>query len=319
MRGGGVARLVAQLQEIEDESGSGTVQLPTGPLDVSNLDKIFFPKTKHTKGDLMRYYARVSPVLVPAMADRPLVLKRFPNGVNGKAIYQQRAPADPPPSVLVETVGDEGFTAQDKLIGGDLATLLYLAQLGAISVDPWHSRMQSLQMADYAIIDLDPGPRAMFARVIEVAHAVKVVLDTLRLRAVPKTSGASGMHVVLPLPRNVPNDGARTIAEIVATTVAERYPKIATIERSVRLRPRGTIYVDFLQNIRGRTVAGVYSARAQPTPTVSAPLRWDEVDDRLDPTHFTIDTMLERLSKVGDLWAKGMKKPNSLEGVLGRG
>ena len=192
-------------------------------------------------------------------------------------------------------------------------------QLGAISVDPWHSRVQSIPVADYAIIDLDPGPRASFAHVIEVAHAVKLVLDTLRLHAVPKTSGASGMHIVLPLPPKVPNDAARTLAEIVATTVAARYPKIATIERTVSRRPRGTIYVDYLQNIRGKTVAGVYSARAQPTPTVSAPLRWAEVKDGLDPTRFTIDTMPARLSKVGDLWAKGMKKPNSLEGVLGRG
>src|SRR5205085_6689803 len=124
---------------------------------------------------------------------------------------------------------DEGLATADRLVGGDLATLLYLVQLGAISVDPWHSRVQSVQNADYSIIDLDPGPRASFARVIEVAHAVKEVLDDLGLRAVPKTSGASGVHIVLPLGPGVPNDGARIVAEVVARKVAERHPKIATV------------------------------------------------------------------------------------------
>src|SRR5438045_1693164 len=137
-----------------------------------------------------------------------------------------------------------------RLIGGDLATLLYVVQLGAISIDPWHSRVQSIQYADYSVIDLDPGPRAPFTRVVEVALAVKEVLDALGLRAVPKTSGASGIHIVLPLPPHVPNDAARMLAELVATTVAERHPKIATIERWVNSRKEDAVYVDFLQNIR---------------------------------------------------------------------
>jgi len=246
-------------------------------------------------------------------------MKRFPNGVRGKAFYQQRAPADPPKSVRIEPVSDDGLTTQNRLIGGDLATLLYLVQLGAISVDPWHSRVQSVKYADYSIIDLDPGPRARFDRVIEVAHAVKEVLDELGLHAVPKTSGASGVHIVLPLPTGVPNDGARMVAELVATMVAERHPKIATIERWVKARPSGAVYVDFLQNIRGKTVAGVYSVRAQPQPSVSTPLNWNEITTDLDPTAFTIDTVLPRLREMGDLWSKGMKTPNTLERLIGRG
>jgi bifunctional non-homologous end joining protein LigD len=216
-------------------------------------------------------------------------------------------------------VSDEGLTTQKRIIGGDLATLLYVVQLGAISVDPWHSRTQSIQFADYAIIDLDPGPRAPFQRVIEVAHAVKASLDRFGLHAVAKTSGASGMHIVLPLGPHVPNDGARIVAQLVATDVAARHPKIATVERAVKARPAGAIYVDYLQNIRGKTVAGVYSVRAQPRPTVSTPLAWDEVNDDLDPTRFTVDTVPARVRDVGDLWAKGMKQPNSLRGVIDRG
>jgi len=313
-----LAAIIEQLRELEDAGEPGTLELPTGELDVSKLDKVFWPKTKTTKGDLMRFYAQISPMLLPAIADRPLVMKRFPNGVGGKAFYQQKAPADPPASVRVEVVKDEGLTPASRLVGGDLATLLYLSQLGAISVDPWHSRVQSVQMADYTIIDLDPGPRAAFKRVVEVALAVKNVLDSLGLRAIPKTSGATGLHIVLPLPPGVPNEGARTVAELVATVVAERFPKLATVERFVKARPASAIYVDYLQNIRGKTVAGVYSVRAQPEPTVSTPLEWDEVSSGLDPKEFTIDTVPKRLQRVGDLWAAAMKKPNSLEGVLVR-
>ena len=312
------ARVAAQLEALESANEDGVLELPTGDLEVSNLGKVFFPSTRHTKGDVMRFYTRIAPALLPAIADRPLVMKRFPNGVRGKAFYQQRAPANPPPSVRVEPVSDEGLTTQPRLIGGGLATLLYVVQLGAISVDPWHSRVQSVQFADYTIIDLDPGPRAPFERVIEVAHEVKRVLDELGLRALPKTSGASGLHVVLPLPPGVPNAGARMLAELVATKVATRKPRIATTERWVKARPKGTIYVDFLQNIRGKTVAGVYSVRAQPEPTVSTPLLWSELTEKLSPLAFTIDTVLPRVRERGDLWAKAMRRPNSLEGIVRR-
>lgn len=313
------SRLIDQLTAIEGSGGSGAVELPEGSLEVSNLDKVFFPETKQTKGDLMRYYVRVAPFILPAIADRPLVMKRFPNGVDAKGFFQQRAPAEAPDIVRVEPVSDLGLRTQDRLIGGDLPTLLYVVQLGAISIDPWHSRVQSVTHADYSIIDLDPGPRAPFARVVEVAHAVKDVLDEMQLHAVPKTSGASGLHIVLPLGPDVPNDGARMLAELVATLVAERNAKIATVERSVNARPSGAVYVDYLQNIRAKTVAGVYSVRAQPHATVSTPLRWNEVNESLDPREFTMDTVPPRVAKLGDLWARGMKAPNSLAGMLNRG
>jgi bifunctional non-homologous end joining protein LigD len=309
----GATTVAHRIQELEDSSSNGgELELPSGTLEISNLGKIFYPATRTTKGDLMRYYALVSPQLLPAIADRPLVMKRYPNGVRGKSFYQQRAPEQVPAGVRTATVSDEGMTTQRKIIGGDLATLLYLVQLGAISIDPWHSRIGSIRYADYAIIDLDPGPRAPFSRVIEVALAVKESLDELGLHAVPKTSGASGLHIVLPLPPQLPNDGARMVAEIVARRVAERHPKVATVERSVGARPRGAIYVDYLQNIRGKTVAGVYSARAESHPTVSTPLAWDELTSDLDPTDFTIDVVPDRIREHGDLWAKGMRRANSL-------
>jgi bifunctional non-homologous end joining protein LigD len=307
-----------QLQAIEDDGGSGEVKLPAGRLEVTNLHKVFFPRTGHTKGDLMRYYARIAPAILPATADRPLVMRRFPNGVRGHAFYQQKAPETAPEFVRIERVTDEGLTPADRIIGGDLATLLYVVQLGAISIDPWSSRVPDVQFADYSIIDLDPGTRASFAHVLQVARVVKDVLDELGLHAVPKTSGATGLHIVMPLGRQVPNEAARMLAELVARQVAERAPRVATIERSVRDRPKGTVYVDYLQNIRGKTVAGVYSVRAQPTPTVSTPLAWRDVNSRLDPTSFTIDSVPTRLRRTGDLWAKQMRRPNSLERALSR-
>lgn len=310
--------IAKQLSDIEADGGSGVLELPSGSIEVSNLDKIFFPKTKQTKGDVMRFYARVSPYLLPAIADRPLVMKRFPNGVRGPSFYQQKAPAGPPKGVRVESVSDEGIETADRLVGGNLTTLFYLVQLGAISVDPWHSRVDSIQFADYSIIDLDPGPRAKFDRVVEVAAAVKETLDAYGLHAVPKTSGASGMHIVLPLPKRTPNDGARIVAELIATSVAQRLPKIATVERSTKQRSATAVYVDYLQNIRGKTVASVYSVRAVPTASVSTPLAWDEMDDDLDPAEFTMDAVVERIERVGDLWGAGMKRPNSLEGLLGK-
>jgi bifunctional non-homologous end joining protein LigD len=310
--------VVADLERIEHEGGSGTLHLDTGPLAVTNLGKVFYPKGKRTKGDLMRYYATVAPLILPSVTDRPLVLRRFPNGIHGKAFYQQKAPDETPKSVRVGSVSDEGIVTQRRLIGGDLATLLYVVQLGAVSVDPWHSRVQSIENADYSIIDLDPGDKASFKRVIDVARWTKDVLDELGLHAVPKTSGASGIHIVMPFGPKVPNDAARMVAEIVATTVADRHPKETTIIRQVRARSATSVYVDFLQNIRGKTVAGVYSARAKDEASVSTPLTWDEVEPGLDPRNYTIESAPARFAKVGDLWAKGMKRPNKLERLLKR-
>lgn len=286
-------------------------------LSVTNLGKLFFPAAKVTKGRLMEYYAEIAPYLLPALADRPLVLKRYPNGIGKEAFYQQKAPDTVPPGVRVESVADEGITTQRRLIGGDLVTLLYLVQLGAISTDPWHSRVQHIAEADYSIIDLDPGPKATFKRVLQVARWVKEELDEFGLHAVPKTSGASGIHIVMPLPRGASYEVSVALAELVARRVAAKYPKETTVHRWVKSRPPAAVYVDYLQNIRGKTVASVYSARAEPKASVSAPLTWKEIMDDLHPSDFTIHNLPARVKRVGDLWAQGMRKANRLPGVVG--
>ena len=314
-------KLIAPVEQLRANATakSATIQVDAKTkINVTNLGKLFFPVPKFTKGRLMEYYAEVSPYLLPALQDRPLVLKRFPNGIKqGGEFYQQKAPDKTPPGVRVESVADGGITTQNRLIGGNLATLLYIVQLGAISTDPWTSRVQTIADADYSIVDLDPGPKASFKRVVQVARWVKEELDALGLHAVAKTSGASGIHIVLPLPRGSSYELSVTLAELVARRVNEKHPKETTVHRWVKSRPPAAVYVDYLQNIRGKTVASVYSARAETYASVSTPLKWNELADDLDPRDFTIETLPTRLKRVGDLWAKGMSRPNRIPGVTG--
>jgi bifunctional non-homologous end joining protein LigD len=205
------------------------------------------------------------------------------------------------------------------LIGGNLATLLYTIQIGAISYDPWHSRVGDLASADYSIIDLDPGPGADLETAVEVALRVKEELDGFGLHAALKTSGSRGLHIYLPLPPGTPLEASTLLAQIVATRTARQFPKIATVERMTKQRPRGTVYVDYLQNILGKTVAGVYAVRAKPGATVSTPLRWEELEKGIRMKDFNLHTVPERVREVGDLWAEEMSTPNSLESLIGEG
>ncbi len=308
---------IGQLSAIEEAGGDGILDFGRGKtLKVSNLDKVFFPKEKYTKGDLMRYYARVADFILPAIQDRPLVLKRFPNGIDGEGFYQHKASETTPPGVRVEVITTEDGEKQPRIVGGDLLTLLYTIQLGAISVDPLHSRVQSLDYADYTILDLDPGPRASFARVVEVARWAKQVIDGFELHAAIKTSGSTGLHIYLPLPPKTPNEAAMIVAQMIATKVADAHPKEATIERFVKSRGAATVYVDYLQNIRGKTVAGVYCVRAKPGATVSTPLKWSELTDDLDPRYFHLGNAAERFEKVGDIWNETLRKKNSLRALV---
>jgi bifunctional non-homologous end joining protein LigD len=294
--------IVEQLRALEDARRDGVLALPGGAsLKVTNLHKIFWPALELTKGDLFRYYAEAAPFVLPAVADRPLVMKRFPNGIGGAPFYQHRA-SDPPPGVRVEDVREADGSARPQIIGGDLTTLLYMTQLAAISQDPWFSRVGSPDKADYVALDLDPMPGVTFAQVLDVARWIRDELASLGAVGFPKTSGAEGAHVYIPLPAGTPYDTGLLFCQIVATVVAQKHPKQATVERSVKARGR-RVYVDYLQNIPGKTLATAYSARASEYAGVSAPLEWREVDDGVEREAFTIETMPGRFRSVGDLWA----------------
>lgn len=289
-----------QLRAIEQGRRDGVLELPGGDrLPVTNLHKVFWPRRKLTKGDLFRYYVQIAPFILPAVADRPLVMKRYPNGVAGPSFYQHRA-VDPPAGVRVETV--EAAHGRRQIVGGNLKTLLYMTQLAAISQDPWFSRVQSPMFPDRVALDLDPMPAVAFRRVLDVARWIRDELHLLGGIGVPKTSGADGMHIYIPLPPGTPYEAGLLFCQIVATVVAQKHPKHATIERAVR--DRGTrVYIDYLQNILGKTLATAYSARASEYAGVSAPLSWDEVDAGVRREDFTIESMPARVRAAGDLWA----------------
>ncbi len=313
-----VRPVVEHLQALEDAGRDGTVVLPDGSLDVTNLRKVFWPASGLTKGDLLRFYTRLSPWLLPVVADRPLVMKRYPNGVLGKAFYQQRAPDSAPPGVRVEYVDEDEDGPMPRLVGGSLLTLLYVAQLGAISFDPWFSRVQAPAHADFVAIDLDPMPGVSFSQVRDVARWVRDALAMLSVPAALKTSGSTGMHVYIPLAEGTTYESGQLLCQIVATAVATQHPKAATVERTVARRGR-TVYVDYLQNIEGKTLACAYSARASAFAGVSTPLRWEELDEDIRPEDFTLDTVLSRFGETGDIWNPVLRgTPADLHDVLAR-
>jgi bifunctional non-homologous end joining protein LigD len=245
-----------------------------------------------TKGDLLRYYARIAPFILPAIADRPLVMKRFPNGVAAPPFYQHRAP-EVPPGVRTEVVGV--VEERPQIIGGSLKALLYMTQIAAISQDPWFSRVAHPEFADYAAFDLDPSDG--------VPCWIRDELDALGAIGVAKTSGSDGLHVYVPLPAGTPYEAGMLYCQIVAAMVERKHGKVATTERTVKTRGK-RVYIDCLQNILGKTLATAYSARASEYAGVSTPVTWQEVEDGFDRTDFTITTAPARFEKVGDLWGK---------------
>jgi bifunctional non-homologous end joining protein LigD len=313
--------LVDRLRAIEDSKHDGVIEIAgAGHLKITNLHKVFWPKLKLTKGDVFRYYARIAPVLLPVIADRPLVMKRFPNGVSAKPFYQHRAPERTPEGVREEMVG--GVERRPQMIGGELKTLLYTTQLAAISQDPWFSRVQHPEHADHVALDLDPSPGVSFARVLDVARWIRDELAALGAAGFPKTSGADGLHIYVPLPPGTPYGAGLIFCQIVATVVVQKHARYATTERAVRARG-ARVYVDCLQNMMGKTLASAYSLRASDYAGVSAPLSWKEVDAGVDRQDFTITTVPARIEKVGDLWAplrasKGVDLDSVTRAVAGK-
>ena len=304
--------MLAQLEELERSRRRGTLVLSYGArVPVGNLHKVFWPEPGVTKGELLRFYLRAAPYLLPVVKDRPLVMKRFPNGVAGKSFYQHRAPDPLPDGLRVATVRE----SQDKpasvvpyLVGGQLQTLLYMAQLAVISQDPWFSTLPDIETANLVALDLDPMPEASFDRVLDVACWLHDELVRLGVPCFAKTSGSEGLHIFIPLPPGTPYEAGMIFCQIVATVVAGAHPAAATVERLVRQRRPDAVYIDYLQNIYGKTLACAYSARASPFAGVSTPLTWTEVHEGtaagLRPCDFTLRSIFGRLEQVGDLWAE---------------
>jgi bifunctional non-homologous end joining protein LigD len=266
---------------------------------ITNAAKVFWPGEGYTKGDLVAYYEKVAGWLVPYLRDRPLVLTRYPDGIGGKSFYQKDAPAWAPGWVRrVRVASSHGGRAIEYFVVDDVETLRYVANTGTIPLHPWASRVGSLDRPDWCVLDLDPKG-APFADVVAVARTLRSILDGLALPSYVKTSGATGLHILLPLGARYTYDEARGFARLLATLAVDARPDIATIARPLRTRG-GKVYVDFGQNASGQTIVAPFSVRPLPGAPVSCPLRWDEVGPGLDPLRFTIATMPARLEKVGD-------------------
>ena len=313
----------SQLQALEDARRDGTVSLPDGrQLAVTNLAKLYWPAAKITKGDLLRYYAEVAPMILPAVADRPLVMKRFPNGIGGMAFYQQRSRQEKPPAgVRVETLAEglDPISEPDarRFVGGDLITLLYMTQIAAISRTPGFRgcNRRSMPTTSHSIsipATTLHSSACSTSRAGFVTSSRYCGCPPCRRRQAP----AESISTCRCLRRHLYESGM-LFCQIVATVIAARHPRVATVERTVRARPRGTVYVDFLQNILGKTLATAYSARASSFAGVSTPLRWEELDENINPQDFTIRSAPGRFRQVGDLWARlRSSRPADLEAVF---
>ena len=267
-------------------------------LQLSNLDKVFWPAEGFTKGDLLDYYEAVGELLLPYLADRPLVLDRYPDGIEGKNFFQKDAPGFVPSWVRTAPIDEGEGKRNNYLICDSVESLLYIINLGAIPLHVWSSRVDDLERPDWCILDLDPK-EAPFTQVIDVARAVKTVCDQIGLPSYAKTSGKTGMHILVPLGRGFTHHQAKMLGELIARVVVAEIPEIATVVRSPSGRG-ARVYIDFVQNGRGRLIVAPYSARPMPGGTVSTPLRWREVNARLDFRKFTLKSLPQRVKRMKD-------------------
>ena len=285
----------------EEEDLSPTPEVEKSPdraIKFTNLDKVFWPQAGYTKGDLIEYYRAISSWLLPYLADRPLVLTRYPDGVEGKSFYQKDAPTWAPDWIRTATVwSDSSDRSLNYFVAENVETLLYLANLGTIPLHIWHSRVSALSRPDWCLIDLDPK-EAPFAHVVEIALFLHSLCEDVGLPHYVKTSGSSGLHVMIPLGGRMDYDQCVTLGELIARLTVKALPKISTIERTVK-KLDGKVYLDYLQNRQGQLVAAPFSAREKPGATVSAPLLWSEVDESLSLAHYTIESMPKRMRALG--------------------
>lgn len=298
-------------------AGDMEVKVGRDILQLTNLDKVYWPDEGYTKGDLIRYYYEVSKYILPYLKDRPLIMKRYPNGIRG-SFFHQHDVSLAPRFIRTELIDVEEGHEVDYIIGDNLQTLLYMANLGAIERHPWHSRTEDLDHPDWFVFDLDPSG-VEFEEICDVALSTKGILDGLGLESFVKTSGSRGIHVYVPLKPVHTYEEVAGFAERVAELVVEANPSVATIERSLKKRKRRAIYVDHMQNARGKSVVAPYSVRPKPGATVSAPLEWDEVKrKKIRIQDFTIKNMLRRIERKGDLFKPVLRKRQTLKAAVAR-
>lgn len=292
---------------------------PRKSVKLTNLDKVYWPDQPYLKRDLIEYYSAIYKYIIPYLRDRPQSMKRHPDGIHGKSFYHKDA-GEQAPSWL-DTYADWSETSQKTvhyLLCNNKPSLRYMANLGCIEINPWHSRTQQPDYPDYLVLDLDPSEKNRFSQVVDVALTIREILEKLDVKSYCKTSGATGLHVYLPLGTQYTYKQARQFAQIIMTRVNEWMPDSTTLERSLKKRKKDQIYLDYLQNKEGATLASAYSLRPLPGAPVSTPLEWKELNSNLDPLQFNIKNIEKRLSKKGDLWAPVLKRGIDMKKILDR-
>jgi bifunctional non-homologous end joining protein LigD len=301
---GGVKRRPAPLkiptipkdaQEIEIDFAGRVVRL-------TNLRKLFWPELGITKRDLIQYYADVSPALVPHLADRAMVMKRYPNGAAGEFFFMKRAPTPRPDWIEICSIEHSSGNIIDFPMIQDLPALLWVINLGCIDLNQWYARCDDVDRPDYLHFDLDPVPGADFDKVVEAALLIRRALDSLKIPCYAKTTGSKGIHVYVPIVRGPTQKQVWGFAKQFAHALAGEAPGLLTAVYEVSKRPKGRVLVDYNQNSWGRTLASIYSVRPRPQASVSTPVEWSELEDGVKIEDFRLDNVPARLSRLGDLW-----------------
>ncbi len=284
---------------------------------LSNQNKIYFPKDGVSKGDVIRYYQSISEFILPHLRDRPQSLNRFPNGIDGLSFYQKDAAEHTPKWIETQEFYSESTEKHiNYIICNDSKTLAYLNNLGCIDLNVWTCRFQHPENPDYLVLDLDPSENNTFEDVIETALAVKNVLDIAAIQGFPKTSGSSGIHIYIPLNAKYTYEQVKNFGHLLMTFVQSELPDLTTLERSLSKRDSGKIYLDYLQNRRGQTLASVYSLRPKNGAPVSTPLHWNEVKTGILPTDYNIENMLQRILENGDLFGPVLELETDIAGAI---
>ena len=296
-------RTAGAILDVPRDADDVTLTVDGKPVRLTNLRKPFWRALGVTKGDLLRYYAAVAPALLPHIADRAMVMKRYPNGADGECFFMKRAPTPRPDWIATCSIKHGSGNVIAFPIVNDLASLLWLVNLGCIDLNPWYARCDDVDRPDYLHFDLDPVPDAAFDDVRACALTIHAELAALRMPAYAKTTGSKGIHVYVPIVRGPTQKAVWAFAKGIAFALAKRHPRRMTAEYRIAKRPADRVLVDYNQNAWGRTLASVYSPRPKPLATVSTPITWEELANGASTDDFRIDNVPSRIAQVGDLWA----------------
>jgi bifunctional non-homologous end joining protein LigD len=296
----GPAISIAEFLALKNPKGNLLLEVDNKNVSLTSLERVYWPGEKFTKFDLLCYYIQIAPQLLPHLKDRPAILQRWPRGITAPMFFQQDLESAPAYVKSVHLTNQEGREL-NYAVFTTTASLLHLVNLGNIEQHPWHSTTKKLSKPDWIALDLDPK-KAPWENVLEVALVVRQVCDEIGLQAFPKTSGSSGIHVYLPLKPANDYDRVAEYSRLLAFEVARRAPKIATVERSLAKRGKDQVYVDWMQNARGKSLASVFTVRAKPGATVSMPLTWKEIEKGVRISDFNMKNVPTLIQKKGNPW-----------------